>query len=226
MVLILNFGDTLLALLLSKVIPTDELDLSLAHSAVDVDVGDGNVEWTMLLDIEPGVGLPCNVQDDQEGAGKVLLEEVLGVEILPIGITSSNREEGDVELGGQAHKVHDGADVRAVDAESGAEWEFFNAVTGAFPEISVSMYSGIGRRIDHIPCCSETNVGNSDTAVDEEGGETGQCQKPSENVAPSIDVQVEEGEAAEKELEEGDNQWTALLVNIGENLRAHTCHTY
>lgn len=143
MVLILNLGDTLLALLLSKVISADKLDLSLAHSAVDVDIGDGNVEWTMLLDLDPGVGLPCNVQDDQEGSGKVLLEEVLSVEILSVEITSSNGEEGDVELGGQAHKVHDGAYVRAVDAEGGAEGEFFNAVAGAFPEMSISMYSGI-----------------------------------------------------------------------------------
>lgn len=59
----------------------DHVHLSLTHASVDVNVFDGNVERAFLWTGEPGVGLPSNVQDDEEGTGEVCLEEGGWVEV-------------------------------------------------------------------------------------------------------------------------------------------------
>jgi hypothetical protein len=99
---------------------------------------------------KPRVDLPGEVEEDEEGPSEVVLEEGGDDEV-----GAADGPEGDVELGGETEEVHYGADVGAVDAEGGAEGEFVDGVAVEFP----------GR--------AEADVGYSDTAEDEEGGETG-----------------------------------------------------
>jgi len=65
-------------------------------------------------------------------------------------------------------------------------------------------------------------VGNSDTAIDEEIGETGQGEKPVEDRSTIFLVQIDECQTSEKELKQGHCEWTALLVDVGEDRWAHT----
>jgi hypothetical protein len=64
-------------------------------------------------------------------------------------------------------------------------------------------------------------MGNSDTAENKERGETRKSQKPVEDVT-TVWSQVDECQASEKELKEGDNERTTLLINIGKDLWTHT----
>ena len=82
----------------------------------------------MLGDFEPRPDFPADVQDHQEGAGEIGLEEVLGAEI-----GAADGVEGGVELRHEADQIHEGADVGAPDAEGGAEGEFVDAVALQFP---------------------------------------------------------------------------------------------
>jgi hypothetical protein len=105
-----------------------DLHLALAHAGVDVDVADLDVERAVLGDSEPGVDLPGEVEEDEEGAREVVLEEGGDDEV-----GAADGPERDVELGCQAEEVHHGADVGAVDAEGGAEGELVDAVAVVFP---------------------------------------------------------------------------------------------
>ena len=67
-------------------------------------------------------------------------------------------------------------------------------------------------------------MGERDAAVDEENRETGEREQPGEDVA-AVGRQVDEGEAAEEQLDDDDGDGTALLVNIGEDLRSHACRS-
>lgn len=65
-------------------------------------------------------------------------------------------------------------------------------------------------------------MGETDTAVDEENGKTGQRQEPVENIA-TILCQVDECEAAEQKLHDDHIDGAALLVDLGEELGCHAC---
>jgi hypothetical protein len=92
LLLALHLHDTLPSLVLWRV---DELQLLLAQSLVDIDVLDLDVQRALLRNLEPRPDLPYNVQNKEEGACKVVLEEDGGVEIWP-----ADGIKGDVELGG------------------------------------------------------------------------------------------------------------------------------
>lgn len=49
--------------------------LALPHAAVDIDVPDLDPDWAVGGASEPAVDLPDKVEEDQEWAGKVILEE-------------------------------------------------------------------------------------------------------------------------------------------------------
>lgn len=65
-------------------------------------------------------------------------------------------------------------------------------------------------------------MGNGDTAIDEEGRETGQSQEPIEDVWTTIGVKIDECKAANEELETDNRQWTTFLVDIREYLWSHS----
>ena len=168
-------------------VATADLHLALAHAGVDIDVADLDVERAVLGDSEPGVDLPGEVEEDEEGAREVVLEEGGDDEV-----GAADGPERDVELGCQAEEVHHSADVGAVDAEGGAEGELVDAVAVEFPVTRLGgeyIVEGGG----FLPCRSEADVGYGDTAEDEEGGETGQGEEPVEDVTTSRLVQVDEG---------------------------------
>jgi len=95
LLLVLHLNDTFPSLLRRDSRPANELNLSLTHSRVDVDVLDFDVERAMLLTHEPRPTLPAKVQNKKEGACMIVLEEDGGVEIGP-----ADGPKGDVELGG------------------------------------------------------------------------------------------------------------------------------
>lgn len=82
----------------------------------------------MLWMVEPRIDLPDEIQEDDEGPRKVVLEESDATEV-----RRRNWIKGDVELGGEAEEVHDGADVRPVDSKCGSKGEFVDAVAIEFP---------------------------------------------------------------------------------------------
>jgi hypothetical protein len=73
----------------------------------------------------------------------------------------------------------------------------------------------------NLPCSSEANMGDGDTAKDEERGETGEGKKPIEDVSTGW-RQVDECQTSEEELEKCDHKRTTLLVNVCEELGTHT----
>ena len=108
--------------------PTDKLDLTLAHTGVDVDIPDLDVQGAVLLVLEPRPALPAKVEDQKEGPSKISLEESVGIEVGP-----TNGPKSDVELGGEAEEVHDRTDIGTPDAKGGFEGEFVDAVAVVFP---------------------------------------------------------------------------------------------
>ena len=92
LLLALHLHDTLPSLVFWRV---DKLQLLLPQSLVNIDILDLGVQWALLRNLEPRPDLPYNVQSNEEGARKVVLEEDGGVEIWP-----ADGIKGDVELGG------------------------------------------------------------------------------------------------------------------------------
>lgn len=86
--------DTFPSPLRRDIRPAD-LKLFLTHSRVDIDVTDFDVQRTVLRNREPRPSLPAKVQNKEEGACKIVLEEVGWVEIGP-----ADGPKGDVELSG------------------------------------------------------------------------------------------------------------------------------
>jgi hypothetical protein len=73
-----------------------------------------------------------------------------------------------------------------------------------------------------IPCRSETNVGYSNTAKNEERRETGKRQKPVEDHT-TVWSQIDECQAPEEELKKSNDKRTTLPINVREYLWAHAC---
>jgi hypothetical protein len=103
-------------------------ELPLPHTAVDVDILELDEHGAVDGALEPAVSLPAEVQDDEQGAGEVELEESLGVEV-----RAADRVQGDVELGDEGDGVDEDADVGAVDAEGGLVGELVEGVAVCFP---------------------------------------------------------------------------------------------
>lgn len=92
-----------------------------------------------------------------------------------------------------------------------------------FPKKAQSEKSHATAGPGDVPCRAEADMGHGDAAEDEERRETGQGEKPVEDVATSVGVQIDKRQTSEEKLKEGDRNGTALLVDIGEYLRAHAC---
>jgi len=103
-------------------------ELPLPHTAVDVDILELDEHGAVDGALEPAVSLPAEVQDNEQGAGEVELEESLGVEV-----RAADRVQGDVELGDEGDGVDEDADVGAVDAERGLVGELVEGVAVCFP---------------------------------------------------------------------------------------------
>lgn len=93
--LLLQFSEAWPSLVLRDAGSADEIKLAFAHSGVNVDVLSLDVERAMRRMHKPRPALPANVQEDEEGTGKIVLEEVGGVEIGP-----ADGIKGNVELSG------------------------------------------------------------------------------------------------------------------------------
>lgn len=146
-----------------------KLQLLLAHSLVDIYVLNLDVQRALLRNLVPRPHLPYNVQGDEEGARKVVLEEGGGVEIWP-----ADRIKGDIELGGQANKVQNGADIGAPNTEYGLVGELIDTVALKFPtKAELDAGTTLRRGQGILPCGSEADVGHSNTAEDKERRETG-----------------------------------------------------
>jgi hypothetical protein len=206
------------ALLISDTFAADHQGLALSHARVDIDVLDLDVQWSVCRELEPGVDLPADIQEDNEGRGQVSLEESLGIEI-----GATDWVEGDVEVCDQAQKVHDHTHVRSPDAEGGAEGDLVEAVTIVFPTGLVSTEVGNACVEEVLPCRTEADMGEGNAAEDEEGRDAREREQPVEDVATTAGVQVDERQASEKKLEKGDDHRTALSIDICEKLGAHPC---
>lgn len=102
--------------------------LLLPHARVDINVLGADEERPVSRPDEPGVDLPHEVEEDEEGAGEVGLEEELGVEVGP-----TDGVEGDVELGDEAEDGDEEAEVGSPDTEGGAEGQLVDGVAVVFP---------------------------------------------------------------------------------------------
>ena len=82
--------------------------------------------------------------------------------------------------------------------------------------------SGKGCVCGNLPRRTETNVSDSDSAVDEDDGETRQGKEPVEDVTAVV-CQVDECQATEEELDDDHPDGTTLLVDLGHELGCHAC---
>jgi hypothetical protein len=94
-------------------------ELPLPHPRVNINILQLDVQGAVGGALEPAVSFPRDVQEQEQGAGEVELEERLGVEI-----RAADGVQGDVELGDEGDGVDQDADVGAVDAEGGLVGEF------------------------------------------------------------------------------------------------------
>ena len=131
---------------------TTNSELALPHASVDVDILELDEQRAVGGALEPAVKLPPAVQDDQQGAGEVELEESLGVEV-----GAADGVEGDVELGDEGDGVDQDADVGAVDAEGGLVGEFVEGVAVCFPVEGVSTSKGL---LDRENGCAKLTTPN------------------------------------------------------------------
>jgi len=80
--------------------------LALPHAAVDVDIPDLDPDWAVGGASEPAVYLPHKVEEDQQGAGKVVLEEDGGSR----SVTRDGEQRG-VERRNKSENVDEDAEV-------------------------------------------------------------------------------------------------------------------
>lgn len=118
---------TLPAHLRIRVLAADR-DLAVPHASVDIDLVNGDPQRAVFGALEPGVNLPHEIEEDEQGAGEVEVEEGFDVEV-----GSADGVQGDVELGDEREAADQDADVGAVDAEGGFVGEFVEAVAVCFP---------------------------------------------------------------------------------------------
>ena len=75
-----------------------------------------------------------------------------------------------------------------------------------------------------LPRLAEANVGDEDGAPDEEIRNTGQGQKPVEELCPGVRCLVDIGQQSECQLDDDAPERTAFLIDVGEEPRGHaTC---
>ena len=77
----LHLSNACTSLLVRDALAGDELALTLTHAAVDIDVLCLDVPWTVLGDIDPRVCLPEDIEEEDDRACKIRLEEALGVKV-------------------------------------------------------------------------------------------------------------------------------------------------
>lgn len=117
LVLLFDLDNALLSLVWCQMFSADELDLSFSHSSINIDLADWCPERSVRRDLEPGVDLPDQVEEDKERTCQVSREESLSREIW-----SSDWIQRGVELRSQADEVDESTDVRASHTEGGLEW--------------------------------------------------------------------------------------------------------
>ena len=99
----------------------DGLPVVLTTSGIDIHVSE----------LDPSLALPDpadNVEEDDDGEGKVSLEEVLGR-----GETATDGGDGDEELSGHADEDEEETEVGTVDASNGLEWDLIEGVALVLP---------------------------------------------------------------------------------------------
>lgn len=169
----------------------------LAHASVDVDVLDLSPDGAVVGALDPAPAFPARVEEDEERAGEVGLEEAVGSEG-----SAADGVKGGVERCNEGDDVDENADVRAPDAAGGLVGQLVERVAVCFP----------GQ--------AEADVGEANAAVDEEDGETGQRQEPVED-GVAVVCQVDECKATEQELHDDHVDGAALAVNLSEELGCH-----
>lgn len=174
----------------------------------------------MRWELEPGVDLPSDIQEDDEGRGQIALEKGLGIEI-----RTADWVQGDVEVCDQAEEVHDHTHVRSPDAKGGTEGDLVEAVAVVFPMIAVRTEAENSCTEINLPGRTEANMGEGNAAEDEERSDARESEEPVEDVTATAGVQVDECQASEKQLEKGNDHRTALSINICEELGTHSCQS-
>jgi hypothetical protein len=106
---------------------------------------------------------------------------------------SNQTEDGEAET-----------EVGSPEAEWRGEWELVG-----------------GAALDLDPSVTETDVGEADGSPGEEVGETGQGQEPVED-GQTLWCQGDVGKETENQGEDEGRVWATVLVNLGEDLWAHT----
>jgi hypothetical protein len=88
-----------------------------------------------------------------------------------VEVAATNGIQRDVELGKESEYGDEYDEVRAPDTKSSLVRQLIKRAAVVFPLKNQSWYQStvVGYC---LPCCTETNMGKADTAVDEENGET------------------------------------------------------
>lgn len=124
----LHLEDAGASLFLGDTGTADAGSLALSHARVDIDILDSDEKWSVFWSDEPAVDLPHQVKEDDQGTGKVELEEGIGIQV-----RTADWIQGDVELGHEGNNGDEDADIGAPDATRGSEGELVQGVTVVLP---------------------------------------------------------------------------------------------
>lgn len=216
----MNLSNACPSLVLRDLWSADHFQLALTHASVKINVLDLDVERTVRGNFEPRPCFPHNIQEEQKGPCKIVLEENGGIQV-----GSPNWPESNVELSHQAKQVHYGTDIRAPNSKESLEWELIDAVALLFPVNTTIRKQRVPWKVNQVnlPGHSEADMGYRNTAEDEERGETGEGEQPGKDVSATILVQVDEGQASEEKLQDRDGDGSAFFVDVGKQLGTHSC---
>ena len=192
-------------------------ELLLTDALHDVDLRDGHEQAAVRRVLAPRVHLPDEVQQKDQRERDVALEEDFGVGGAAEGLGwvlvhcewgwgcgwGGTYEETRVERRHETDDVERNAGVATDDAEGSLVRKLIEGVPVELPRLA------------------EPDVRKADATVKKEVGDTGESEKPGEDLVARLGRLVDEGQEPEKQLEDDGRHGSALAVDLGQELGRH-----
>jgi hypothetical protein len=166
LLLLLHFGDASASLLVRDIC-TANVRLARPHASVDINILCSDEQRAIRWSVEPTVGLPAQVEGDEERTSEVQFEEGLRVQV-----GASDRIQRSVELCHEAEDVDKHAHIGAPNTEGGLEGQFIQAMTIGEPTNGLVTEKSSDGAVWSLPGRAEADMSKSSSAVDEEDGKT------------------------------------------------------
>lgn len=161
-----------------------------AHTARDIDLRNRHHQWPPVARLD----FPEEIQHNENGAGKPLLEEVKRAQ----GLDRCAEASGDTDAG------KEDADVGTDDTVLSAVWDLIESAAVVLPR------------------AAEANMGPAHRAPNKEVRDTAEREQPIEELGAGARSFADIRQEAESDLDENTPDGTTLLVDVREPLGAHT----